>query len=731
MLEPTVTGANINFNAQHSPMGAFMSFTCGHFGTRGGIGVEIGAPANQDLYIGIKEGDRSSNQPLKCLPFFKAANSKSADAFLVEQAAGPSEQSEKAFVVAYTAEQIHRNYHWASDCWTTEDFTFSVFTPFAEIPDPAIATLAQMRQALVPAVIAELTVDNTAGKQTKSAFFSMNFNDPGWLPLSGAGERTVGFAHKNKIGILGKLDDPTASLDLFCRWTPDKGLADPVAHLLGSCPGLGFEVPGGQKRTLRLVLGCYLDGIVTTALEGRYLYTRYFAGLKDVLSFGLEDDARTKCIAQDRQLKESGLSNAQQFQIAHATRSYYGSTQLLDVAGQPMWVVNEGEYCMMNTLDLSVDQMFWELDRNPWVVKNLLDTFVHHFSYIDQVKKVPAAEINANNVAPGGISFTHDMGAHNNFSQPGHSSYELPNLNGCFSYMTQEQLCNWVLVAATYVARTTDVNWLSNNRHILLACVESMHNRDEPEPTGMMTRDSTRCGTGQEITTYDSLDASLGQSRRNLYLGVKRWATWLGLSFLLRRAGEPNESIDRATAITARAIAGQLNSQRFLPAVFEENNSGWSSRILAAIEALIYPMYWETCKFFDTSFDQIISTGDNARLLAALKTHTLTLLRDPQRRNLFADGGIKLSSSSDNSWMSKIAIFQQVVGRLFDFKDEPDLKQIMDRADIAHACWQIEGSGYWACSDQFVSGKAKGSRYYPRIITAALWLDAAEKKSIS
>ena len=48
--------------------------------------------------------------------------------------------------------------------------------------------------------------------------------------------------------------------------------------------------------------------------------------------------------------------------IAHATRSYYGSTQLLDVGGEPFWIVNEGEYCMMNTLDLSVDQAFWELE---------------------------------------------------------------------------------------------------------------------------------------------------------------------------------------------------------------------------------------------------------------------------------------------------------------------------------------------------------------------------------
>ena len=62
--------------------------------------------------------------------------------------------------------------------------------------------------------------------------------------------------------------------------------------------------------------------------------------------------------------------------IAHATHSYYGSTQLLEVDRQPFWVVNEGEYCMMNTLDLAVDHVFWELEHNPWLVRNLLDTFV-------------------------------------------------------------------------------------------------------------------------------------------------------------------------------------------------------------------------------------------------------------------------------------------------------------------------------------------------------------------
>ena len=62
---------NISFNAQHSPMGAFMSFTCGNSGTRGGVGLQIGQPGNQDIYIGVKDGDRKSDSVPRCLPFYQ------------------------------------------------------------------------------------------------------------------------------------------------------------------------------------------------------------------------------------------------------------------------------------------------------------------------------------------------------------------------------------------------------------------------------------------------------------------------------------------------------------------------------------------------------------------------------------------------------------------------------------------------------------------------------------
>ena len=46
-----------------------------------------------------------------------------------------------------------------------------------------------------------------------------------------------------------------------------------------------------------------------------------------------------------------------------------------------------------------------------------------------------------------------------------------------------------------------------------------------------------------------------------------------------------------------------------------------------------------------------------------------------------------------------------------------------DKADSAHVRWQVYGSADHACSDQFSSGIPIGSLYYPRIVTAILWLE--------
>jgi hypothetical protein len=182
-----------------------------------------------------------------------------------------------------------------------------------------------------------------------------------------------------------------------------------------------------------------------------------------------------------------------------------------------------------------------------------------------------------------------------------------------------------------------------------------------------------------------------------------------------------------------------------VPAVLEPNNAGYRSRILPIIEGLVYPAYWLAAlgewpmgDGEGTARGDMAGRVSDARsflhqglaspLTQMLSRHTLALLSDPRRRNLFDDGGIKLSSTSSNSWMSKIALFQHIVRAVLGLSESNATvaRQFAD-ADAAHVKWQTDGSGFWACSDQFIDGVAKGSRYYPRIVTAVLWLDEAER----
>jgi hypothetical protein len=705
---------NISFNAQHSPNGAFFSFTCGNFGTRGGFGLQIGRPGNQNIYIGAKLGDRHSKAAVKCLPFFEGAPAAdAAAAFLVEQV-GPPEQHGRMTVQAYERSEIQRHYGWASDRWMTPDFEFVLYTPIVDIPDPTSADSGAVKAALLPAVVAELIVDNTAGKEAKTAFFAMGFPDQPGLHLDPA---KLGFVHRNGYGV--RVDDGGAGAFSFMRWTPQQGMEDiNPRHLLGNVPGAGITVPAGEKRTLRIALGVYLGGTETLGIEGKYYYTRYYGGIDDVLAEALRrfDALRTAAIADDQKLLSSGLSANQQFLIAHSTRSYYGSTQLMDVGGLPFWIVNEGEYCMLNTLDLSVDHVFWELERNPWVVKNLLDNFVRYYSYHDQVRAR-----GSNQLQPGGISFCHDMGVNNVFSPPGNSSYEIPNLNAaCFSYMTGEQLCNWIIIATGYLLKTGDLEWARASRSTLEACLSSLINRGDEKAFPAL--DSSRCGPGgAEITTYDSLDHSLAQTRNNLYMVVKAWSAYQGLERVFQAMELPplaERAASQASKI-ATALPSHAGADGVFPAVFESDNSGFASRILPAIEALVYPLEWDRLAGESGSAWR----AQSEPMRAALKKHVVALLSDPQNRNLFPDGGLRLSSTSNNSWMSKIALVQHAARKLLRIDEDRALKHKLAAADAAHVKWETEGaSAYWAMSDQMVNGAAAGSKYYPRCITTALWM---------
>ncbi len=690
---------SVFYNAHHAPIGAFATFTLGFPGSKGGFGIELAKPADEPIYIGVEDVGGGS---YSALPFFSYAPEgepeKRAEAdYDVE---GLAEFSRPRKVRQFPPSAVRRNMGAGVDEWQAGDLTFRLYSPVRSVPDPDKADPDTLREAIAPAVLAELTVDNREGAKPRRAFFG----------FSGA-SRSSGMRLLDESGLVGVGQGACTAIATDDRdvWAglafqPEKILEpsddDNLAFLVGNLGLLVGVVKPGERRTFRFAIGFFRDGQTTTGIETRYLYRRFFGCIEDVLKHALANFARTSSEAEafDARLRER-LSPERAWMTAHAIRSYFGSTQLLEREdGQPLWVVNEGEYRMMNTFDLTVDHAFFEIAMNPWTVRNVLDLFVERYSYEDDVQVPCQSE-----PKPGGLAFTHDMGVANAFSPRGKSGYEQSGLTGCFSYMSSEELLNWVLTAGLYLTHTGDSAWAASRRGVFLDCLRSLENRDHWEDAlrnGVMGLDGARCRGGSEITTYDSLDASLGQARNNLYLAVKAWAAYLLLERALSGLGETSGAC-RARVQAERAAATILAARDgcgLLPAVIGE---GVDARIIPAIEALVYP----------------VAAGlhdEFPELRAALGYHLESVLRTGACK--FADGGWKLSSTSRNSWLSKIYLCQFVAERILG-------RPIDAEADRAHVAWLLDrDNAYYAWSDQMVEGKAVGSRYYPRGVTSVLWM---------
>ena len=160
-----------------------------------------------------------------------------------------------------------------------------------------------------------------------------------------------GAVTRNQMGFACQED----FVDEFTHFDIPKGLEmrpNGANFLLPPISGLVFDVEPGESQTIRVVLAYYLAGEVTFNHAASYWYTKYFKSIDEVFKYAFSNQERylAETAARDIELEASGLSEEQQFLIAHATRSYYGSSQWLD-DGKPLWVVNEGEYLMINTLD--------------------------------------------------------------------------------------------------------------------------------------------------------------------------------------------------------------------------------------------------------------------------------------------------------------------------------------------------------------------------------------------
>lgn len=692
---------SIYFNAHHSPVGAFATFTLGFPGKKGGLGLELGAPAEENIYIGLES---ASGKAFEALPFFVQAESEARRYEITEEtsAAGPE-------LRPFALNKVRREFGACCDTWAAGDLSFSIYSPFKQVPDPAKASKSAMAAAIVPAVFARLTVDNRKGKRPRKAFFGYQGSDrySSMRRMDDvSGGKFTGVAQGLRTAIVSNSPGVYSGQGFAAENCLVPDFRENLTFGLGTVGLLMAEVPAGELRTFSFAICFHRAGTVTSGMKTEYFYTEIFPDLESVAEFALDHHSRQVQLAEefDARFNKIGLSEDQKFHLAHATRSYFGSTQFLRADGEPFWVVNEGEYRMMNTFDLTVDHLFFEISNNPWVVRNQLDWFVNRFSYRDGVR-LPGESTEY----PGGISFTHDMGIANHVSRPGFSTYELFGLKGCFSHMTHEQLVNWVLCAVTYVVKTGDKPWLKKRLEIFRDCLESLENRDHPDPSlrdGVMSADSSRCLGGSEITTYDSLDVSLGQARNNLYLSVKTWSAYLGLEKIFhdQKDAARAKRAARQAERCASTVASHLRKDGFIPAVMGEGNE---SRIIPAIEGLVFPKIWGLPAALKLN-------GKFARLLQSLKRHHQTVLR--RGVCLFPDGGWKISSTNDNSWLSKIYLCQFVAEEVLGLPASAESHR-------AHRSWLLHAKqSYWSWSDQIVAGFPQGSKYYPRGVTSWLWL---------
>ncbi|CAI8280727.1 MAG: Beta-xylosidase [Opitutia bacterium UBA7350] len=684
-------------------MGAHASFTIGMQGAEGGMALERGSPADSAVFVGY----RAASGQMVTLPFYKDISNEA------ERYSKPEEAADKGLTILNESE-IQREYAWATDCFAAKGITFKVTTPFCEIPDPATADEASLKFACLPATFLELTLRNDS-KEKWEGFFALQGGTP-WSPVSQ--QRAYrGAVTRGRMGFASDSKGVEEFVEFGVEQALERKQRTP-SFALGPVAGISFVVDPGASKTVRIILGYFIEGQATFNFSAQYWYTRHFSNIYEVFDYAFEHEAAYLKLAAERdvELAKSGLSDSQQFLIAHATRSYYGSSEwLVDAAGKPLWVINEGEYLMMNTLDLTVDMIFYELKFNPWTVRNVLEQFVSRYQYEDQI----FSPEDPSQLLEGGVSFTHDMGVGNHFSPSQYSCYECVGIDRkCFSYMTCEQLTNWVLCAGLYVKETGDDDFLRQHKDLLGQCLQSLLNRDHPDPAqrdGLMSFESSRTKGGGEITTYDSLDHSLGQARRNVYLGGKCWASYLALEMMLGSLGDAERVAEaRAAAVRcAETLTESFDeSLGFIPAVLDGKNT---SAIIPAVEALIYP--WKM-----GMRDLLTENGVFGDFIKMLKQHTTHVLKPGVC--LYDDGGWKLSSSADNSWMSKICLNQLVVREILGIHYGEEA-----RADDAHVFWEINGSKFQACSDQFASGQPIGSLYYPRIVTNILWLDSSAMKS--
>jgi hypothetical protein len=664
------------FDVDHSPVGAWSTFIYG-MEASGGVQVckQPGGDGtlipNQGVIIAAKNG-----QTERLMPFASSQPSIPGD-------------------VLVTDKQVTRTLGACTDHWTMPlGVSWTHYTPVWALRDWDKSNDEQKRRFVLPGTWMQYRIDNRSGTEETRLLFS----------LEQPATRATGWN-----GFDGYVVDGNSSIAVQAGdaelLTEDQ--AKDAFGVRGATSAFCVHVAPGTEKVITFYIVQYRNGVIAQFLDHplKLMCDALYADINDVLKSASAElpAAIARCQEMDAKLAGSGQDEERQFLAADALHSYQYNTILhATETKEPVWAVIEGECSCINTFDLTVDHVFYELAMHPWTVRNELDHFLNPFSYTDELTLPGQTQR-----FPGGLGFCHDMGTRINFSnREKGAAYK--------TLMTQEELQNWIICAALYWKTTGDNAWLEQNKDVFKRALKSMQLRDDLDPSkrdGITTYVSNVGQRTGEITTYDAMDASLQHPIDSLYIAVKSFACYTMLKPVFVQLGEMSwaDEAHKAEVYTAKGILSHWDdAHRCFPALFAGKSD---SVIIPAIEGLAYPYAMGLTR-------EVAPDGPNAELISRLKIHLNTILVpgvciDAQT------GAWNLSSTSSTTWQSKVYLNQFVAENILGVKNDATGRN----ADAAQYAYQVLGAPAVCWTDQIYTGShiAFGCRHYPRGVTSALW----------
>jgi len=694
--------SNPFYNTHHAPVGAWASLTFG----APDIGMSIDVQDPVVKKSGIMMAGWADESEIHSIGFCDIPKSDSVDLKSEGTLASDREKAEqlKAEYGFYSEEEITRTLTPSKDIFSAGKITFTTYTPYDALPDPEKKEIPAI--SCLPGILMDVTIDNTSSALPCTAFFGMQLKDTK-KSHSFEKEGLIGHAHRSEWAFAA---DEASGAYIVRGLDATDLLKSGARGIHQNGPAfLCLHVPAGEKKTLSLTWSVWAREGSDGAFDTTYYYNRFFGNVYEGARAVLDHADALREIADqvDEELLHEGQDEERVSLFCQALRGYYASTQLLiDEKNCVRWNVGEGAYVWRNTIDLCADHITWELRRNPWIVRSLMDEFIDHYSYTDRVTYPGIAAD-----YPGGISFTHDMGCYFSYSPRGYSDYEHVNetRDGFYFYMTTEELLNGIYCLAGYAIHSGDTDWLLKRRNLLPQLMESLENRDgfsDDMRNGVLKASTTRGGKcALESTTYDALDHSLLEAAGNLYVYIK---TWCSLILLIRCCEMIGDADTKARAEKmlekCRESVREFQSDKY-PWLRANAYRDLPGAVSAAAEPLAVPHMLG-----------VLNADTDPLLTQILTAHSLECLKTGVCRDELT-GGLRLSSTSRNTWTSKVILTIYAMENVLSITlPEGMVQEVVN--------WGHVSARESTIADQIHCDvrKAIGGVYYPRIVTSCLWL---------